>query len=58
LADRDNDHDPPVRVLLLWDNLAGHKTPEWVHWRCQQGRLPLYTPWRGAWLPRAEALQP
>jgi hypothetical protein len=21
---------PPLRILLVWDNLAGHKTPEWL----------------------------
>lgn len=24
-------HDPPVRLILIWDNLAGHKTPELVY---------------------------
>jgi hypothetical protein len=24
------EHLPPLRVLLVWDNLAGHKTPEMV----------------------------
>jgi hypothetical protein len=23
---------PPLRLLLVWDNLAGHKTPEMVQW--------------------------
>jgi hypothetical protein len=46
LADRYN--DPPVRLVLIWDNLAGHKTPELVHWLCHQGSLPLYTPLSGA----------
>ena len=28
-------HDlPPLRLLLVWDNLAGHKTPELVLWLC------------------------
>src|SRR5215207_3663556 len=25
---------PPLRLLLVWDNLAGHKTPELVLWLC------------------------
>jgi hypothetical protein len=55
LADRYN--DPPVRLILIWDNLAGHKTPALVHWLCHQGILPLYTPLSGSWLNLAEALQ-
>jgi hypothetical protein len=26
---------PPLRLLLVWDNLAGHKTPEMVLWLCR-----------------------
>jgi hypothetical protein len=26
---------PPLRMLLVWDNLAGHKTPEMVLWLCR-----------------------
>jgi hypothetical protein len=55
LVERSN--DPPVRLILIWDNLAGHKTPEMVQWLCQQGILPLYTPLSGSWLNLAEALQ-
>lgn len=50
-------NDPPVRLILIWDNLAGHKSPELVHWLCHQGILPLYTPLSGSWLNLAEALQ-
>ena len=46
-----------MRLLLIWDNLAGHKTPALVQWLCQQGVLPLYTPLSGSWLNLAEALQ-
>ena len=49
--------DPPVRLILIWDNLAGHKTPALVQWLCHQGILPLYTPLSGSWLNLAEALQ-
>jgi len=55
LAQRDT--DPPLRLILIWDNLAGHKTPALVQWLCQQGILPLYTPLSGSWLNLAEALQ-
>jgi hypothetical protein len=49
--------DPPVRLILIWDNLAGHKSAELVRWLCAQGILPLYTPLSGSWLNMAEALQ-
>jgi len=48
---------PPLRLLLLWDNLAGHKTPELVTWLCAHGVLPLYTPLGGSWLNMAESVQ-
>jgi hypothetical protein len=48
---------PPLRVLLVWDNLAGHKTPEMVLWLCRHGIMPLYTPLGGSWLNMAEAIQ-
>lgn len=35
---------PPLRLLLVCDNLAGHKTPAFVVWLCEHGILPLYTP--------------
>jgi len=50
-------HLPPLRMLLVWDNLAGHKTPEMVGWLCQHGIMPLYTPLGGSWLNMAEAIQ-
>ena len=37
----------PLRRLLVWDNLAGHKTPEMVLWLCRHGIMPLYTPLGG-----------
>jgi len=48
---------PPLRVLLVWDNLAGHKTPEMIVWLCQHGIMPLYTPLGASWLNMAEAIQ-
>ncbi len=50
-------HDPPLRLILIWDNLAGHKSAEMVRWLCHQGILPLYTPLSGAWLNRAASVQ-
>ena len=48
---------PPLRMLLVLDNLAGHKTPEFVHWLFAHGILPLYTPLGGSWLNMAESIQ-
>lgn len=48
---------PPLRVLLVWDNLAGHHSPAIVDWCVQHGILPLYTPIGGSWLNMAESLQ-
>jgi hypothetical protein len=48
---------PPLRALLVWDNLAGHKTPEMVCWLCAHGVMPLYTPLGGSWLNMAESIQ-
>ena len=48
---------PPLRVLLVLDNLAGHKTPELVCWLFAHGIMPLYTPVGGSWLNMAESLQ-
>ncbi len=49
--------DQPLRLILIWDNLAGHKSTEMVRWLCQQGILPLYTPLSGSWLNMAESVQ-
>ena len=48
---------PRLRALLVWDNLAGHKTPEMVCWLCDHGVMPLYTPLGGSWLNMAESIQ-
>jgi hypothetical protein len=48
---------PPLRMLLVWDNLAGHQTPELMLWLCERGILPLYTPISGSWLNMAESVQ-
>jgi hypothetical protein len=48
---------PPLRVLLVLDNLAGHKTPELVLWLFARGIMPLFTPLGGSWLNMAESIQ-
>jgi hypothetical protein len=48
---------PPLRMLLVLDNLAGHKTPEPVCWLFTRGIMPLYTPVGGSWLNIAESFQ-
>lgn len=48
---------PPVRVLLIWDNLRGHLTPTLVDWLIAHGVVPLYTPISGSWLNMTESLQ-
>lgn len=48
---------PPLRMLLVLDNLQGHHTPELVQWLVQHGVMPLYTPIGGSWLNMAESIQ-
>src|SRR4051794_10235937 len=48
---------PSLRLLLVWDNLAGHKSTEMVMWLCQHGIMPLSTPLGGSWLNMAESIQ-
>ena len=48
---------PPLRMLLVWDNLAGHLTPSLVLWLFAEGIMPLYTPFGGSWLNMAESMQ-
>ncbi len=48
---------PPLRALLILDNLAGHKTPAFVLWLCAHGVMPLYTPLGGSRLNMAESIQ-
>ena len=51
------DELPPLRMLLVLDNLAGHKTPALVCWLFEHGIMPLYTPVGGSWLNMAESIQ-
>lgn len=48
---------PPLRLLLVIDNLAGHKSPALVQWFFRHGIIPLYTPLAGSWLNMAESIQ-
>lgn len=48
---------PPLRMLLVLDNLAGHKAPEFVCGLFEHGIMPLYTPLGGSWLNMAESIQ-
>jgi hypothetical protein len=48
---------PPRRMLLVLDNLAGHKTAAFVCGLFAHGIMPLYTPLGGSWLNMAESIQ-
>jgi len=48
---------PPLRLILVWDNLAGHLSWAIVRWLFAQGVMPLYTPLSGSWLNMAESVQ-
>jgi hypothetical protein len=48
---------PPWRMLLIWDNLTGHKSAEMRCWLMEHGIMPLYTPLGGSWLNMAESIQ-
>ena len=48
---------PPLRMLLIWDNLAGHSTPEMVLWLFRHGIMPLSTPLSGSWLNMTGSVQ-
>lgn len=48
---------PPIRMILIWDNLAGHKNYELWKWLLAHGVMPLFTPLGGSWLNMAESVQ-
>ena len=48
---------PPLGMLLVLDNLMGHKTPSFVLWLFANGIMPLYTPLSGSWLNKCESVQ-
>src|SRR5438270_12110246 len=48
---------PPLRILLVWDNLAGHLSHDLFPWLFRNGIMPLYTPLGGSWLNMPESVQ-
>jgi hypothetical protein len=48
---------PPLRLILIWDNLAGHLSSAIVRWLFQHGVMALNTPLAGSWLNMVESLQ-
>jgi hypothetical protein len=48
---------PPLRMLVVWDNLIGHKSPQLLLWMFAQGIMVLYTPLGGSWLNMTESIQ-
>jgi len=48
---------PPLRIILVLDNLAGHLSYDLVQWFFEHGVMPLYTPIGGSWLNMAESVQ-
>jgi len=48
---------PPLRIILVLDNLAGHLSYDLVSWLFEHGVMPLYTPVGGSWLNMAESVQ-
>ncbi|CAN5900293.1 hypothetical protein BH23GEM7_BH23GEM7_32850 [soil metagenome] len=48
---------PRLRMLLVLDNLTGHKSSEFVLWCFAQGIALLYTPLGGSWMNMTESLQ-
>ncbi|EFH79784.1 transposase [Ktedonobacter racemifer] len=49
--------EPPLRIVLVLDNLAGHLSYDLVRWFFEHGVMPLYTPIGGSWLNMGESLQ-
>ena len=48
---------PPLRILLIFDNLVGHTNPAFRCWCMDHGIMVLYTPLSGSWLNMAESIQ-
>ena len=48
---------PSLRMLLIWDNLAGHWNADLLIWLMQQGVMMLFTPISGSWLNLCESAQ-
>ncbi len=50
-------HLPPIRVIVVLDNLKGHHSYALVQWCAERGILLLHTPVGGSWLNLAESVQ-
>ena len=48
---------PPLRMLVVLDNLTGHKSPELLLWMFARGIMVLYTPLGASWLNMTESMQ-
>jgi hypothetical protein len=48
---------PPLRMLLVWDNLIGHLNAELLLWMFSKGIMVLYTPLGASWLNMSESIQ-
>lgn len=48
---------PPLRMLVVWDNLVGHLNAELLLWMFSKGIMVLYTPLGGSWLNMTESIQ-
>ena len=48
---------PPLRMLLVLDDLADHKPPEFDRRLFEIGIIPPYTPVGGSWLYLSESIQ-
>jgi hypothetical protein len=51
------DDPPPLRMLLVWDNLTGHWNADLLVWLMQHGVMVLFTPIAGSWLNLCESVQ-
>ena len=36
---------PPLRLILVWDNLVGHHTPDLLCWLFAHGVMPVSPHW-------------
>ncbi|HEY1348003.1 MAG TPA: hypothetical protein VGF67_00085 [Ktedonobacteraceae bacterium] len=43
-----SEHSPAVRMLQVWDTLAGHRSDEMGRRLFEHGMMPLYTPLSGS----------
>src|SRR4051794_30669901 len=48
---------PPLRMLVVLDNLKGNKSPELLLWMFARGIMVLYTPLGASWLNMSESMQ-